>query len=67
MRLPDHELLEPFRARVPDVDLCDRHDAGTTAGLRRLRAQHGLLLFRDQALEGADIVRFSARFGWIRE
>jgi taurine dioxygenase len=55
--------LAPFGQEVLGVDLAADHDDDTIAALRRLWAENGLLLFRGQRLEEADLVRFSARFG----
>ncbi len=55
--------LEHFGAEVIGVDLARDRDPGTIEALRRLWAENGVLLFRDQELEEGDIVDFSRQFG----
>ncbi|MCG8546672.1 MAG: TauD/TfdA family dioxygenase, partial [Alphaproteobacteria bacterium] len=55
--------LDSFGAEVVGIDMSASLDEATVAELRRLWADHGVLLFRDQDLEERDIVAFSALFG----
>jgi taurine dioxygenase len=49
--------------QVDGVDLRQAQDTSTVARLRRIWADNGLLLFRGQVLDEADLVRFSGCFG----
>jgi taurine dioxygenase len=57
--------LAPFGIEVMDIDLRRAHDAATIAALRAAWQRNGVALFRGQALEEADLVRFSACFGHL--
>ena len=61
--------LTPFMGvEVQDVQLANATDAETSAALRRLMAEHSLLLFRDQHdLTPSAHVEFSATFGELEE
>lgn len=55
--------LQSFGAEIRGIDLSAPQDSATVAELQRLWAENGVLLFRDQALEEADVVAFSRLFG----
>jgi taurine dioxygenase len=55
--------LENFGAEVIGVDLARDRAPATIAALRQLWAENGVLLFRGQDLDEADIVDFSRQFG----
>ena len=57
--------LEPFGLEIRGLDLSQSHDDDTIAEVRRLWGENGLLLFRGQSLDEADLVRFSGRFGTL--
>lgn len=56
-------LLTPFGAQVHGIDLHEPQDDATVSAIRRIWADNGLVLFRDQPLDEADLVRFSGYFG----
>jgi len=55
--------LENFGAEVRGIDMSGDLDSETVAKLHRIWAENGVILFRDQALEEADVVAFSRLFG----
>lgn len=55
--------LNNIGVEILGVDMTADHDATTIAELKQTWAQHGVVLFRGQSLEEADLVRFSACFG----
>lgn len=59
----DVRSLEPFGAEIRGADLSNPFEAGEIAELRRIWMENGVVLFRDQNLEEADVVRFSRYFG----
>lgn len=55
--------LHPFGLEIKGLDLRTANDQATIERVRDLWAEHGALVFRNQALDEADVVRFSAYFG----
>lgn len=55
--------LHPFGLEIKGLDLRMSCDQATIERVRDLWAEHGVLVFRDQSLDEADVVRFSACFG----
>jgi taurine dioxygenase len=56
-------VSEAIGAEVRGVDLREDLPAAVVAAIHRAWLEHGVLLFRDQHLGDADLVRFSRRFG----
>lgn len=56
-------LSEAIGAEIRGVDLREPLDAVTVAAVHRAWLEHGVVLFRDQHLADADLVRFSRSFG----
>ncbi len=52
-----------FAREVRGFDLWRDHDDATIDALRRAWAESGVLVFRRQALDEAEMVRFFGRFG----
>ncbi|MCA3070374.1 MAG: TauD/TfdA family dioxygenase [Rhodocyclaceae bacterium] len=61
-----HALAAPFGAEISGVDLSQPVPAALTSAIIGAMAEHSLLVFRDQALEPEDIVRFSRSLGTLR-
>lgn len=55
--------LSPFGVQILDLDLSCALEDSTVSALHALWAEHGLLVFREQAMDEAALVRFSAAFG----
>ncbi len=55
--------LSSFGAEVRGIKLNDKHDQHTIDTLRDIWVEHGVVLFRDQHVQEADLVKFSERFG----
>ena len=56
-------LSEAIGAEIRGVDLSEDLDAATLAAIQRAWLDHGVILFRDQHLCDADLIRYSRRFG----
>ena len=56
-------MSEALGAEIRGVDLQNDPDDSTLAAIHRAWLDHGVILFRDQHLSDADLVRFSRRFG----
>lgn len=54
--------LNSFGAEIRGIDMSRPQEAETVAELHQLWAENGVLLFRDQELEEADVVAFSRLF-----
>jgi taurine dioxygenase len=61
--LETRQLHPGFACEVVGLPLWEQLDEGTVAGLRELYAQHGVLVFRRQALNEAELAAFCALFG----
>lgn len=55
--------LERFGVEILGVNLAHEHDQDTIDAIRKIWAENGVVLFREQQLEELEIVRFSAYFG----
>lgn len=58
--------LPTIGAEVTGVDLRDA-SRESLAAIERAWLEHGVLIFRDQAIDDADLVRFSSYFGPVQE
>ena len=63
MTLEVQPLASSFGAQVMGLSLADEHDDAVVEELEALWRQHKLLLFRDQIMDEAALVKFSRRFG----
>ena len=55
--------LQPFGLEVLGFNIWEAWNADDTARIGKAWAEHGVLVFRRQALSEAELVRFSAEFG----
>ena len=56
-------LSDALGAEIRGVDLREDPDAATLAAIHRAWLDHGVILFRNQHLSDADLVRYSRHFG----
>ncbi|MGI9336748.1 MAG: TauD/TfdA dioxygenase family protein [Gammaproteobacteria bacterium] len=63
MKLEVQPLTSSFGAQVMGLSLAAEHDEDAIETLKSLWRKHKLLLFRDQSMDEAALVRFSRRFG----
>ena len=56
-------LSDAIGAEIRGVDLSEELDASALAAIHRAWLDHSVILFRDQDLSDADMIRYSRRFG----